>query len=68
MRWKHEPKQSPEDGATRTRTAYAWFPCRVDGHTVWLEVYAVDERYRVMAGPRRWEGWIPLRARLLEAT
>jgi len=48
MRWKTARAPRPKEGDTRNRCVFAWMPVEIEGVAIWLEYYAVTERY---------EGW-----------
>lgn len=63
MRWKHKPPEYPEDGEIRARRKFAWRPTLVEGVMVWLEFYAIEERfYQPESGDPGW--WWVTRLRL----
>lgn len=45
MRWNVKRETGPKDGETRTRYVFAWKPTVVDDEVVWLESYAIYERF-----------------------
>ena len=56
MRWKARPAPEPKDGDARVVRRYAGRPTRVGDMTVWLESYAVRERFfQPLNGAGRWD-------------
>lgn len=55
MRWKTRPIPAPRHGDVRKRHRFAWRPLDIDGITVWLEFYRVEEHFFVpLNGPGKW--------------
>lgn len=57
MRWRTPaPPRYPTSGELRTRYVFAWTPTVVGKYTVWLERYAINERFfqPVGGGPGWW--------------
>lgn len=53
MRWKKP--QEPKAGDVRTRRLFAWKPKTIGDVVVWLEFYAIRERYYTPVGGN--PGW-----------
>jgi len=45
MFFKDKPYTEPKDGECRELRQFAWRPTKVNGGTVWLESYAINQRY-----------------------
>lgn len=55
MQWSVKRETAPKDGQTRIRHVFAWTPAKVGDVMVWLESYAIYERFfRPPSGAPGW--------------